>query len=128
MNERFKELVKILISERVIRNQQDFCEIMGLTSSYVARLKSGDRAVSESIISRLVKNFPQINSDWLLTGEGEMLKSGVKQEGHKNNLQVGNNISYNADDRIKELLEANKKKDEQIDRLLTLLEKHLENK
>ncbi len=74
MNERFIKVLKFLISSRVVRNQQDFCDIMGLATSYVARLKSGDRPISENIVSQISGEFPQINGTWLLTGEGEMLK------------------------------------------------------
>ncbi len=117
MNKRFTDVLKFLISSREVRNQQDFCDIMGLATSYVARLKSGDRPISESIISQIGANFPQINGDWLLTGEGEMLK----REESKSNQQAGTNISYNADETIRELLELNKRKDEQISKLIDFI-------
>ncbi len=74
MNERFVELIKVLKDRRLIVTQQELALILDIDTTYLSRLKSGDRNLSESLISLLVKKFPQINSTWLLTGEGSMLK------------------------------------------------------
>ena len=107
----------------------------------------------KSTIDRISTAFPDLNQTWLLTGRGEMLNpnsSNVTINGNENqnniggqNIKIslpetgtqkiikpdgtvevhsmGKNIdNSNNTDKFIELL---KKKDEQIDRLITLLEK-----
>lgn len=79
--------------------------------------------------------FPEINRDWLLTGEGEMLKqagnvavgSAVVAQG--NNSTNSNTINAGSDTIAEKLLaelsaqrELTAKAQQQIDRLLALLE------
>ena len=72
----------------------------------------------ENILSRL----PQINACWILTGEGEMLNNHITQTNQNGDNINGHNVTVNKTE-VVQLIELLKKKDEQIDRLLTLLEK-----
>lgn len=56
--------------------QTRFEDETGLARGYLSKLK---REPSPSKILSIVSRFPQLNKDWLLTGEGEML---VKDEPH----------------------------------------------
>lgn len=93
-------------------------------------IKSGKHGISKDLADRIKAKYLNINISWLLSGEGEMITPSVIQ-----NNQNGDNInghSVNVEqkteiekflDTIKECHELLRKKDEQIDRLLSLLEK-----
>lgn len=71
---RIKILVHWLISQGIVESQQDLGEKIGITNkSYLSQLVNG-RTVSLSFINKLSEMDSRINSDWLLSGEGEMLK------------------------------------------------------
>lgn len=93
-------------------------------------IKSGKHGISKDLADKIKAKYLNINMSWLLSGEGEMIPPSVIQ-----NNQNGDNInghSVNVEqkteiekflDTIKECHELLRKKDEQIDRLLSLLEK-----
>lgn len=72
-----------LIMNKFGLNQTKFSEISGIKQSNLSKILSGERTCGEAIINKIVLSF-DINKDWLLTGEGEMLNStevGVFQRG-----------------------------------------------
>ncbi len=81
---------------------------------------------------KILSCFQDINRAWLLTGEGEMIKPSVQQmlNGDNNTQIAGNNNHVNLpstlDKAINEIAEQRKlvaKAQEQIDRLISLLER-----
>lgn len=104
----------------------EFERICGLSNGYVRKVKDslGKRGLSD-----ILRNFPELNKDWLLTGEGEMLNPthGITQHqnGGSNNSQtitVGQSEVSKFLDEIAAQRRMTEKAQEQIDRLLTLLE------
>lgn len=85
--------------------------------------------ISEENMLKTLSYFPEINANWLLTGEGEMIK-----ENHNNmtnnsisssNVQQGNHINdvsviIKVQENFQRMIE---KRDEQIDRLIAIIEK-----
>jgi len=71
INERLKLLITCLKDARKIHNQTDFGKIVGLSKGYVSQLLKGEREISEQIVFKIYEEFPYINLNWLLTGEGE---------------------------------------------------------
>ena len=72
----------------------------------------------------ILKKYPELNRVWLMTGEGEMLKSNVSIEngdGSKQVIDDGNNI--NTPSTLDKALDALAKSQEQIDRLIVVIEK-----
>ena len=72
--------------------------------------------------------FPDLNSNWLLTGEGEMLNPSVVQNNQNGDNIHGQSVTVNKTETdyiaiIKMQSEQLSKSQEQIDRLLTLLER-----
>lgn len=73
-------------------------------------------------------NYPDLNTDWLITGEGEMLRPSVVQNNQSGDNINGNsvNISKSETEKLLEVInsfnEMIRKKDEQINRLLTIIE------
>lgn len=64
-----------------------------------------------------------INSQWIVTGDGEMFldKKIIQQNKNGDNIQ-GHSVTVNKTE-TEYFIELLKKKDEQIDRLLTIIEK-----
>ena len=66
----------------------------GLSSGYVTSMRKG---FGSDKLSNVLTAFPELNRDWLLYGEGEMLKSNISQTSHGNNSPNiagnGNNIN-----------------------------------
>jgi hypothetical protein len=68
-----------------------FEEMCGLSNGYLNSMKSG---FGNGKLAQVLAAFPEINRDWLVYGEGEMLKSEVSQSSTGDNtIQVtGNNV------------------------------------
>ena len=54
-----------------------FAEILGIERSNVSHIMSGRNNPSLTVVQKILKNFPDISSDWLLFGEGNMLKTNA---------------------------------------------------
>lgn len=54
--------------------QEDFALKLGIKKNTVGRLERGEQYPDFATINRILRMFPRINSDWLLTGEGSMYK------------------------------------------------------
>lgn len=52
--------------------QKEFSERVGISASMLSLVKSGDNKVSARLLEGVACAFPEVNRDWLLTGEGEM--------------------------------------------------------
>jgi hypothetical protein len=67
VKERIREFIKYKeISERL------FCRKIGVSSTYVNSIRE---SIQPDKIQSISMQFPELNAGWLLTGEGEMLKS-----------------------------------------------------
>ena len=55
--------------------QNKFENICGLSNGYVSNLRNSP---SVTILQRILNGFPELNPDWLMKGEGEMLISEKK--------------------------------------------------
>ena len=94
--------------------------------------KGKTKRISEELASKIITVFPNISKSWLLADEGDMLKTQINQSANgDNNTQVagnGNNVnaSPTLDKAINEIAEQRKlvaKSQEQIDRLLAIIER-----
>lgn len=82
---------------------------LGLSVGIIGKSKAKGRDLSAKTIEKILNFYTDLNGDWLIAGVGDMLKQPI-------------NVTVSKNDVI-QLIELLKKKDEQIDRLLTLLEK-----
>lgn len=58
--------------------------------------KSAESALSTDKIVKILTTFPDLNSDWLLLGRGEMLRSATQSVGNiSNSTAVGVNVNGN---------------------------------
>ena len=136
---RLSEAIEYLKSNGMIHKQQDIAERMQADKSNVSRALSGDeKYLTDNFIKRFNVAFGnRFNVEWLIKGEGEMLRpeqnvsdvSGSTVVGANVNGN-GNNISNNDASNIAGMIELQKgyqdmmkKSQEQIDRLLAVIER-----
>ena len=74
ISQRFEEVIKFLKSKRLIYNESDFCQQTGIGRSFLSDMKSSGKAISKKTVTKITTTFPMIDSDWFLTGIGQMLK------------------------------------------------------
>lgn len=109
---------------------KSFEEKCDLSSGYVTSMRKG---FGDEKLKNVLTAFPELNRDWLLYGEGNMFRDvSITQTSHGDNSpnianNKGNvNVSYNALgkalDEIKEQRKLVIKSQEQIDRLLSVIE------
>lgn len=111
-----KRRILELVKNKGFKVSRFFGEIGESYENYKGR--SLDSSPNIDILVKLRTKIPDMNIEWLLTGEGEMLNNHITPT----NQNEDNNLAVNKTE-IAQLIELLKKKDEQIDRLLTLLEK-----
>ena len=67
-------LLQVLQAENISRSQ--FAEMLEISPATVTHLLNGRNKPSYEIIQAICKNFPNLNADWLITGNGKMYKNG----------------------------------------------------
>ena len=55
-------------------NQKEFSEFIECPRSSLSEIENGKRSPNIELIVGISNRFKEINTDWLITGEGEMLK------------------------------------------------------
>lgn len=111
--ERFRKAYDYLYESGAIHTKKDLAEKMKVSRGSVQYAYAGNESyLNESFLKKFAKTFEAINLDWLLTGDGEMLKKA--QEAPK-----PNEMSNSSNDNISKLLEQNKE-------LIDVLKKSLE--
>lgn len=65
----------------------------GLANGYVNNIR---KSITPEKLQIIARQYPDLNTGWLITGEGDMLRASVVQNGDNNNNQQGNGNSYNS--------------------------------
>ncbi len=128
IKERFKEFIAY---KRL--TQRRFQASIGVSSSYVNGITDG---IGAGVLRKLSITYPELNTDWLLTGEGEMLNhpsdktANQSISGHHGTSVAGNGNNVNTTSALEKALESlmeqqrlTAKAQEQVDRLLSLMER-----
>lgn len=109
MNQRLRKVVNELKNQRKVYSDADFARIVDIPRGDLSQMMSGKRKVSKRCVSNLLAEFPEINEEWLMTGEGEMLKNtSAVAESHSISIAgeeiKENKINVNADETIAMLI------------------------
>lgn len=70
MESTVKDRLKLFLKEKNI-TQKDFATQIGASAGYINSMRKG---VSDAALQQIMAVFPDLNRDWLLYGEGDMLK------------------------------------------------------
>ena len=121
-------------------NISEFCRTIGVSNAYVSSIR---KSIAPDKLQSIALNFPDLDIQWLLTGNGDMIKgnrvindSGIVFQGHNKleNSPIDNRHYYSdspdvlraqidiLDERIKEKDAQIKEKDAQIKQLLDILQ------
>ena len=149
-SDRLGEVVKYLRFKGFANTQKEVAELLGMSPANLSSALRGDsRYLTDGLATKVCTSFIFINKDWLLTGEGEMLRDGiVMQNMYGDNQIAGGDITNGAggntttttnnykdcggcetnllERAMEEIGEQRKlltKAQEQIDRLLSIIEK-----
>jgi len=57
--------------------QNAFEKKVGISNGYIAHLKV---SIGSGVLLKITNTYPELNTEWLLTGEGEMLKTSLPQK------------------------------------------------
>ena len=74
MENTVSERIKFLIDTREKGNKSAFGRTVGISSQAVSDLIEAKGGPSFTSLQKILKGYPDINSDWLIFGEGEMQK------------------------------------------------------
>jgi len=130
-------MINIGLRIKEIRNknnltQTDFCNIIDVKQANLSHIENSGKKISLEIILRIISNF-NINTEWLLTGKGEMLKSektgisdlvlGNEVVGNGNNLSINKNSNNNEDKSLTKEIEYLKEQNQLLKEMIELLKK-----
>lgn len=126
-NQTVKERLIIYIKHLGI-GQRKFEIKCGLANGYINNIR---QSITPEKLQKISLYNPELNTGWLMTGEGEMLKSSVTIENGDGSTHVigdGNHVTApttldKALDEIAAQRRLVEKSQEQIDRLLSVIEK-----
>lgn len=82
LSSRFLKVLKYLIEEHEVTDNKDFASKISVSTSMITEISKGRSNVGLSAIQNTVLQFP-VNSDWLLTGRGSMLRDNKNPEESK---------------------------------------------
>lgn len=121
-----KERTFIFIKHKGITVKK-FEELCGLSNGYVSSMRKG---YGDDKLNNVLKVFPELNRDWLIYGEGEMLSGAIIQNNQNGDNIQGTSVTINKQegdylDIIKSLTTQLTKSQEQMDRLITIIENKL---
>jgi hypothetical protein len=120
------------------KNAKELGEAIGCPGNWIYEVSNPNRPnkLSRDKANRIVAAFPEISLSYLLTGEGTLIKTdkaeNIQQNINSSHITQNGNVeaSANMDKLINVLAEQSQqvsKAQEQIDRLITLLERNSKN-
>ena len=109
MNQRLKVLIFELRKRKKVYSQAEFAEIVGISRTQFSEIVTGKRRLSDKAIHTIISAIPEINEEWLRTGEGEIFNSQSSTAGNSavsiNGEEItDNNIQVNTDATIAQLI------------------------
>lgn len=112
-----KERLKIFLRSKKI-SEKAFGELIGVSSGYVSAMRT---SIQPDKLTRIAKCFPELNTDWLMTGEGEMLKTDTAKPSVSIEEEGVISIPRDAWEIIRNQSDSLKAKDEQLTMLTASL-------
>ncbi|RCW29687.1 hypothetical protein [Marinilabilia salmonicolor] len=109
-----KERLKTFIRYRGVGERQ-FCRTIGVSESFVSAMRI---SLQPDKIASIIHQYPELNINWLLTGEGSMIqKSHARLKEAKTTIHVLNDLIDSREERIHILEEENTALKREIDSL-----------
>lgn len=121
-NKRLKKIIEEGFGLTAAAFSRKYNDPKGVKTYNIITLKSG---LSKKMLSEILRAYPSINEDWLLTGEGDMFKTTTTGSGNivQAGIVNGNNHQVSSSCEVSRLVSIIEAKDRQIDKLIELLSK-----
>jgi phage repressor protein C with HTH and peptisase S24 domain len=71
-----------IFRETIGANQSEFAQVLDVAPSFISGIERNTKAISRDLIERLLNKY-NININWLLTGEGAMLRTALVPAGQE---------------------------------------------
>ena len=72
-----------------------FAKNIGVDTANLNKMVKGQQSITKKTVQKIISAYPQVSEEWLLTGEGEMLRHAPSQNVTGNNNIVGNSNTGN---------------------------------
>lgn len=124
MESTVNERIRLLIDYLKISDKK-FAEMIGIPQTTLSNLFNRQTEPGYKILNAIMNCINGISSDWLLTGEGEMIRQNIHQTNNQgDNINSGGNLSLdksvktNIDPKyVEKLEEDNKRMNQEISKL-----------
>lgn len=123
-----RDRIKKIISEKRF-SISSFAKEIGVKQPTLNQQLAGDRNVSLEVVERILKTFPEISCDWIITGRGDMfgnpeyMTTPVESDARQPNIDlIQNNMKETPIDTISNLLAFVER---QINAQREMMDKHL---
>ena len=80
INQRVKDIFFYLKENNKIKSKTEFAKYLGLLPQTLNGIFNNKQYFTTEHLSNLIKYFPELNAEWLLTGRGSMLKKRKKAQ------------------------------------------------
>ncbi|WP_460218927.1 hypothetical protein [Psychroserpens sp. MEBiC05023] len=77
MSKTVHRIMQLIASLNMSARQFDIS--IGTANGYILRMQKNNASVGSDVIERIVKEYPQVNLVWLMTGKGNMFIEDVKK-------------------------------------------------
>lgn len=77
-NDRLFHIIEILKSSNRLNNYVQLADLLNTNKAGISDLKKSRKKISIELLKSMKDSYPDINIDWILTGEGEMFYSLIK--------------------------------------------------
>ncbi len=99
-----KERLKTFIRYRGVGERQ-FCRTIGVSESFVSAMR---KSLQPDKITSIIHQFPELNMNWVLTGEGSMIqKNHAKLKDTRTTIRVLSELIQSREEKIDLLKEEN---------------------
>lgn len=71
-----KDRIRQLIETKPYKNGE-FAELLGINPAGISHILSGRNNPGYDLLKKILTRFPNVSADWLLLGEGPMLRQGA---------------------------------------------------
>ena len=119
---RLLEAIQYLLDTKKVRNQRQISDETGIHPSTISQLPKKDK-VPASVVGKFLAAYPFISSRWLKYGEGPMTTSDPQPDLLGNDVIIPAKVWKVIEDQAESL----KRKDAQIDEMISMMKQNFQS-
>jgi len=93
-------IVKLLDTLNLSARQFDLS--IGTGNGYTLRMQKNNASVGSDVIERIIKQYPQVNLVWLITGKGDMFTSQPEKKSIRSKAEIEAYINERINQKLSE--------------------------